>query len=529
MTETNIAEMHETIYKGLVDVLGAENVSDDPAVLQSYSRDYNWRTVLTGGARPEFIVLPGSTEDIQQIVKLANRYKFPYSIFGSGFHMPLPRGGKRYWCMMSPQRMNKVEIDEQNMYAIVEPYVTFAQLSAEAMKRGLHVGTPICGSQASVLANHLFMGYHSTSYRTGYSPANILGSQWVLPNGEILRTGSLANPKCGYFWGEGPGLSLIGLFKALAGSFGALGTATKLAVKLFHWPGPQSLPTEGITPSKKCELSDDKFRWYMFTYPTLEKAINAMYEIGKAELGLVLLKWPTIWFAWYAAKSREEYMKDWTEEYWQKYTKNCVEVCISALSSRKQMQYEEKVLMEIIQETGGQIVSKDVYRKWVPFNANNRFRDSYGPRFNRIGGAFGEVHLVWDSLDDPLSSLPPAFEIADKHTPPFIDHDNCDNVWPVHLLTGALSELDFPVEKNVESCEEQAKAAIESVEHDMKKGYLTWLSITAPLSSTGPAYSNLHLIMAKIKKSLDPYNLANPTRLIDMDAMEKGSGGALFH
>jgi len=522
-------EKHQKIYEGLVSILGPESVSDDPAVLQAYSRDYSWRTVLLGGQRPEFVVMPGSTQHIQQIIKLANRYKFPYSIFGSGLHMPLPRGGKRYWCMISPQRMSSLEIDEKNMYAIVEPYVTYAQLSAEAMKRGLIVGTPICGSQVSVLANHLFMGFHSTSYRTGFATSNILGSEWVLPNGEILRTGSLAIPGAGYFWGEGPGPSLIGMFKALIGSFGSLGIATRIAVKLFPWIGPSVLPTEGVVPAKKCELPSEKFKWFYIKYPTLAKAVNAMYEIGKAEIGGVLLKWPTIWYAAYAAKSREEYTRDWVREYWQENLKNAVEVCLCGFASKKQLEYEEKVLLEIISETGGKLVSDEVYQKWEPYFATNRFRDTHGARLLRIGGAIAEVRILMDSLDEHLRSLPPAWEVVDRHSPPFIDNDHCDIIWPYHFLTGAHSEVNFFLEKTPEVCQEQGKAVMEIVEQDLKDGSLSWAVLGAPLNITGPTFSNMHLVIGKIKKTLDPDNLANPTRLIDMDALEKKETGAAFH
>ena len=43
-----------------------------------------------------------------------------------------------------------------------------------------------------------------------------------------------------------------------------------------------------------------------------------------------------------------------------------------------------------------------------------------------------------------------------------------------------------------------------------------------PANRIGPAYANYHLILAPIKKALDPHNVANPTRLINIAAMEKG-------
>jgi len=45
--------------------------------------------------------------------------------------------------------------------------------------------------------------------------------------------------------------------------------------------------------------------------------------------------------------------------------------------------------------------------------------------------------------------------------------------------------------------------------------------VLSPQNLTGPALANVHLITGKIKKSLDPNNIANPTRLIDMEAMKQ--------
>ena len=42
-----------------------------------------------------------------------------------------------------------------------------------------------------------------------------------------------------------------------------------------------------------------------------------------------------------------------------------------------------------------------------------------------------------------------------------------------------------------------------------------------PMNLTGHLYNNVHLFFARIKKALDPNNIANPTRVIDMEAMEK--------
>jgi len=58
--------------------------------------------------------------------------------------------------------MNRIlEINEKNMYAVVEPYVISAQLQAELWKRGLNCNVNGAGSQTSslVIAAHEGIGH----------------------------------------------------------------------------------------------------------------------------------------------------------------------------------------------------------------------------------------------------------------------------------------------------------------------------------------------------------------------------------
>ena len=514
-------DKHELIYEGLVNILGPDYVSDDPAVVEAYSRESQtpiFRTELS----PEFVALPASTEDIQQITKLANRYKFPFSAASTGLWFNAAAAVKPYWCFIDLKRMNQLKIDEKNMYAIIEPYVTHAQLSAEAMKRGLVNGIPEVGAQASSLANHIAFGMQGTAYRTGYAPRNILGVEWVLPNGEVLRTGSLAAPGAGYFWGEGPGPDARAVLRGVVGHMGALGIITRMAVKLYPWPGPTVLPTEGVAPDKKCEMPEDRFKWYIIKYPTLEAVAEAMREIGKSEIGGMLHTWPPTYYDWWWAKSKEEYWSTWVEEYWQKNITNCVSICLWGFASEKQLEYEEKVLMEIIRDTGGRLIPDEVYQRWVPYTINNWIRDTNGCRMMRIGGGFAILGCTLGSWEDALDSFPPSWAIEDEYTPPFLEAAHPAWVASYDLSHFALTEIDVPREKTSESDSIWWKGAW----RDLIKRRLKEQAIdvcTAPVSAqnTGPAYANFHLILAKIKKSLDPHNVANPTRVIDMEAMEK--------
>jgi len=517
-------EKHTLIYDELVNALGENNVSHESAVMQTYTRDYtSWATRLR--RRPEFVVLPANVEDVQVIIRLANRYKFPFSVVSGAMTFQDVVAVKPYWCIIDFKRMTGLKIDKKNMCAIIEPYVSHAQLQAEAMKRGLYVGTPEAGAQSSSLANHVYHGMHGTAYRTGYASRNLLGMEWVLPTGDVVRTGSLAIPGAGYYCGEGPGPDLRGLRKAFFSGMGALGVVTRAAVKLYPWPGPRFFPTDGVRPHKKSELPKDRFKWYLFTYPTLKQAVDTLYEISKCEIGVVVDVPRTADFNWWWAKSREEYWDTWLDEYWQRNVKNCVRVCLWGFASEKQLQYEEKVLMEIIKDTGGKLIPDEVYQKWVPYTANNWIRDAYGCRMMRPSGTFMAGMIVTDTMDAVLEIFPHAWERIDRYSPPVLDYDHNAWVLPYDFGHSGSGVSSFPWEKTDETFESGKRLLVhEILRDDVRSGI-----VSAHTDSRGhwsregfPSFQPMSKINAKIKMALDPNNVANPTRFVNLEKVEMG-------
>ena len=130
---------HQQIFDSLVNILGKENVADDPAIMVAYSRDWMPESTMNPNP-PAFVALPAGVEDVQAIVKLANRLQFPFIPVGSNLWSINTVAIEPYTVILDPKRMNRiVEIDEKRMYAVIEPYVSHAQLHAEANKRGLYL------------------------------------------------------------------------------------------------------------------------------------------------------------------------------------------------------------------------------------------------------------------------------------------------------------------------------------------------------------------------------------------------------
>ena len=82
-----------------------------------------------------------------------------------------------------------IEINEKSMYAVVEPYVVGAQLQAELMKRGMNCNIKGAGSNGSAILK----GHGHMDQTTGGDDRNYLGVEWVTPEGEIIRLGSLGS------------------------------------------------------------------------------------------------------------------------------------------------------------------------------------------------------------------------------------------------------------------------------------------------------------------------------------------------
>jgi hypothetical protein len=513
-------EKHNLIYQELVNILGPDYVSDDPAVVEAYYRCGLTPALSTKG-RSEFIVLPGSTEDVQKIIRLANRYKFPYSVTGSGMRMYSCNAvaGYQYWCFIDPKRMNSFKIDPVNMYAVVEPYVAIGQIQGEAMKYGLHTEIPGSGSQSSVLAHNIAGEVGWTCWRTGSSARNVLGMEWVLPSGDVLRTGSLAMPGERYFWGEGPGPDLRGLLRGLLPHFGTLGVVTRIAVKLFPWPAPRVLPTEGVQPEKKAFLPGNRFKSLFATFPSLEKKVDAVRELGKMEIaGWVMSYAPYDVHQW-SARSREQY---WAEyDYWYKYCQHLLAAGIWGYASEKQLQYEEKVFKDIIRDTGGTLVPDDVHQRLDELLTPNVIRDTYRSRFLRSGGVvFGGGDF--DSLENILRSIPANWEMLEKFIPPLGDLQHPDKFWPSEFGRFCYPEVDYLRDKSdLFEYDIMEKIKAVQVKYQMEKGVASGKFYLTRMDVIGPAFANCHIIIGKIKEALDPNNLANPTRVIDMKIMKE--------
>ena len=206
-------------YRALEDIVGKRNISENIGVCETYRNIPAQSSAHYGPSedwtpRPQAVVLPGSTEEVQNVVRICNKYGIEFKA-GSTFWATMAHIGGDNAIQLDMRRMKSIEIDVDNMTAIVEPFAIAGTIQAEAMKVGLNLNIPGVGCSSSTLASSAgWAGFGPASIFMGANPENLLGAEWVLPSGEVLRTGPLGSGD-GWFCGEGPGPSLRGMLRGI--------------------------------------------------------------------------------------------------------------------------------------------------------------------------------------------------------------------------------------------------------------------------------------------------------------------------
>ncbi len=247
--------LYPDMYKELEDLLGPENIIQEPCVMDSYA----WQPLWNNSGemwtpRAEAVVLPASAQECQKIVQLCNQYGVRFKAIATGWGSTGACCGENT-IQIDLRRMDKIiEIDEKNMYAVIEPYVCGNQFQAELMKRGLNCHIISAGAGASPLASATsMMGCAPDGLSMGWSSRNLLGVEWVQPSGELIQVGS---PGSGLGWwtAEGPGPGLRGIFRGRFGGHGGNGVFTKCALKVYPYAGPPKPEIQGFLMDTLCPI-----------------------------------------------------------------------------------------------------------------------------------------------------------------------------------------------------------------------------------------------------------------------------------
>jgi glycolate oxidase len=207
----------------LRDTLGEEHVITEPEQLRVYECDG-----LTGHrAVPELVVLPGSTEDVQIVLRACHRERVPFVARGAGTGLSGGATPVAGGVVVSLARMNRIlEIDLASQRIVVEPGVANLDASRAVVADGFFYAPDPSSQQVCTIGGNVAEnsgGAHCLKY--GFTAHHVTGLTFVLPDGEVVELGGKALDP------DGP--DLLGV---IVGSEGTLGIATRITLRLVRTP-----------------------------------------------------------------------------------------------------------------------------------------------------------------------------------------------------------------------------------------------------------------------------------------------------
>uniref|UniRef100_A0A8R7THA1 D-lactate dehydrogenase (cytochrome) n=2 Tax=Triticum TaxID=4564 RepID=A0A8R7THA1_TRIUA len=179
---------------------------------------------------PDVVVFPKSQYEVRKIVMTCNKYKVPIVPYGGATsiegHTLAPHGGV---CidMSSMKKIKSLHVEDMDV--VVEPGVGWIELNEYLKPHGLFFpldpgpGATIGGMCATRCSGSLAVRY-------GTMRDNVINLQAVLPDGDVVKTGSRARKSAAGY----------DLTRLIIGSEGTLGVITEVTLRL------QKLPSHSV-------------------------------------------------------------------------------------------------------------------------------------------------------------------------------------------------------------------------------------------------------------------------------------------
>lgn len=542
----------EEVINTLEKIVGSKFVCADLGIMDTYA--FNWNADnLTGGVskfanRPLCVVMPDTTTEIVKIVKFCNQNKLQYKAMsgGWGVHNTV---GKESVIQLDLRRMNRIlSVDPKNMIAVVEPYVNGAMLQAEIFKYQLNCHIQGCGANGSQLATVTSMvGQGWTGVSTGFSNRNILGAEWVMPDGTVCKVGSWGNiahskkksedieyqeaeiDASEWFLADGPGPSIRGAYRGYFGAFGGLGVFTKAAIKLYHWAGPEQLEFQGYSPiyNLKGNKLPPRFFTYLLNWNTWDDFKDAGYALAHSEVCWALCRIAKFITALGLSPNNNEFYSRFLEMFKDlKY--NLMVVCMA--SSKREYEYQKKAIESIVKNTHGEIfpLSQDPFFAAMTFMVITKQCNTMRGVFRANGGFYTSLGALgrWDWC---VEGAKIGQELKQKaiDSGGLVD-DGADNVWGNPYEQGTFSHLeelymyDITDPTSRKASVDYLKSVAEASQtHPLGLGLGTVDGEGSIMHKIfGPLACNYHKWLKAIKQAFDPNNASDPGFYIDPEKVE---------
>ena len=210
------------LIKRLKAIVGKQYVLNKESDLITFEYDGS-----VDRSQPTVVVLPSSTGEVSQLMKLASEYGIPIVARGAATGLSGGAIAEQGGILLTLTRMNRIiEIDPKNQFAVVEPGVVNLELTQAVSKFDLYYAPDPSSQQACTIGGNIAEnsgGPHCLAY--GVTTNHVLGMEVVTADGEISWYGNRTR--------ECPGYDLRGI---MIGSEGTLSIVTKAILRLIRKP-----------------------------------------------------------------------------------------------------------------------------------------------------------------------------------------------------------------------------------------------------------------------------------------------------
>ena len=187
---------------------------------------------------PDAVVLPASTEEVAEIVRIANRHRIPVVPRSGGTGLTDGAVPLRHGILLDLKRLDRIhEIDLENRTCTVGAGVNMLKLNEQLARHGLIYPDDPASYPCSLVGGRIgTSGWSLIGSRYGHTRDLVLSFVHVLPTGEVIRLGDGGGGKLAK---SSTGYTLKPLFM---GHQGTLGVATEATLKLYPKPEAELSP-----------------------------------------------------------------------------------------------------------------------------------------------------------------------------------------------------------------------------------------------------------------------------------------------
>ncbi len=286
--------MNETqnAFEEIENIVGTKYVSNSEPIRYSYSMNCDF--TLQG--IPDMVVKPKNSEEVSEILKVANKYGTKVIPRGNGADLtggakPIGDGG----IILDVTLMNKIlDVDEKNRIVTVEVGISWSELCEQLSNVGIGFYTgstgPASGFSATIgggLSNNTVGGGGAAMY--GNVTEQCVGLEVVLPTGEIIYTGAKANIfRDKPFTRFGLGADYSGIF---LGDVGIHGVKTKASFNIYPLPEYRGYATYAIKKTKEMipakRASDLMIKWQHQRLPLHDFFYYSPFTVNRLTSGKI--------------------------------------------------------------------------------------------------------------------------------------------------------------------------------------------------------------------------------------------------